>query len=504
MSRVSDSKRTARIEFVATVERLPVARFLTKIGSGPWKVYNPSAPPDTVGMFRPFSISYNGVTTNGQIRAFRFFPLTSGVSLVGENEWSTDLTDTLRVFPNVGPDAIPSGELRLATQVQDDAGAESPVDAAGFTQGVARVVVNFEPDTEIYLLQNTYFKGTTKFVDSLAFGPGAPPDTVPYGSWVRVHYDGWDNPADSSLCTDVLNECISYQLQYTRIGEIDGGPLNGGSTIESTIRWVPDDTEDNNPAGTSDSTSLNVGSERYRVRVRSVDEYGKPDGTHFGDGMPIAQGGYTAQVEFIGNFSPTLDSFSLENYDGVPVSDGGTLPWRWTAPANMKTPPTPADTLDFSDPSGIVVQKVFFFVMKAVGHDAPKEPLGAGVKSWLYVFRRVDDPLIIEKFNRSGVWTDGLNVNAFADTFRLVVRYPFGVNDTERAQNSSDALAIMPSYLNKEYTYSMRGRDLSTIDEFEQFIFLLGDKVRQNSFNTSTLGRLTENKSLTFTLTLEP
>lgn len=461
----------ARVQFIATVETLPTLRFLTKTASAPQKMYNPNDI-DTVGMYRPFEISYRGFTNNGVLQGYRFFPLTTGVTLDGQDEWTDDLSDTLIVFSNSGVDTLPSGEMKLAAQCVDDAGAQSVVDAAGFTQGVARMVVNFEPDTRIFAVLNTYFKGNVGFVDTVRFGPGVPTDTVPFASWVKLIYNGWDDSRDSSRCTDVDDRCIKYQLQYTRTAQLGGGPSEGGSTIQSTIRWLPDDAEDSQPGSTSDSTSLNIGSEQYAIRVRSIDEYGKPDGT-------------PDEVKVLGNFKPTLDLHGVQGYDGNIVPPGDTLVWSWSNPAKT--------TVDTSDPLDIQFVKTFYFVVRGAGHDHPKERDGAGIKSWLYTFRRTDDPSIIQKFAHAGAWTDGKTVNAFADTFKLVVRYPLNTDPT-----GDIARSMLPSYFNKGYTFSLRGRDLASTQRFDQIIWLYGEPVTQNSFNTSTLGRLTGWRSYDF------
>ncbi|MDH3215771.1 MAG: hypothetical protein OEN01_05695 [Candidatus Krumholzibacteria bacterium] len=460
----------AAVEFVATVGELPRILFTTWIpGSGGPRPFLPTRL-DTVGMFRPFSISYSGSTKNGSIRSYRFFPLTANIELAGQNEWTTDLSDTLRVFPNVGPDALPSGRFRLAAQVRDDAGAESQVDAGQFRTGVAQVVVNFEPDTEIFEVTNTYCQGTQCVEEPVNF-TDANPDTLPYSSWVTLFYRGWDSGADSSLCQDVVNKCLRYQVQYTSRADVDGGPENGGVTNESTVRWLPDDGEDNNEFGTADSTSLNVGSASYTVRARTVDEYGKPDGT-------------PDDISVVGNFRPTLDSYSIVNYDGTVIGDGDTITWDWWNPSNYKG--TPQDTIDISDPFNIRVIKKFFFVLNGAGHDHPKEPLNAGVRSWIYTLHRTSSPTVIERVARSGFWTDGLVQNTLSDTIAFTIRYSF-IDDL----GGFEAFRTLPSWLNEEYDITIRGRDLALTDVYEQFMFVNGDKVRLNAFNVSVLSRWT-------------
>jgi hypothetical protein len=481
----------AAVEFIATVDKLPKIVFeteITKVLNGnvtkEKKLFDP-AELDTVGMFRPFNIYYSGSTVNGEIRAYKFFPLTSSVSIPNSDVWTEDLTDTLREFSNVDADAIPSGRLRLAAQVRDDAGAESRVDAGQFREGVCQIVVNYEPDTDIFGVTNTFFRGGTTVVDSVNF-EDSEPDTVPYNSWVTLFYQGWDNPYDSSLCADVVNECIAYQVQYTRVGNIDGGPAEGGSVVSSTVRWLPEDGEDNNPFGTPDSTSLTLGCEVYDIRVRSVDEYEKPDGT-------------PAEVSITGSFTPVLDDVALVNFDGTIAGDGDTLTWDYWNPANYKS--SPLDTLDFSNPIDPQVVKQFFFVISATGHDSPKEQDGAGVKGWLYTFRRTDTGTV-ERLKTSGFWADGVTVNVLADTIQLNRRYALFP-----PESWMDDYAALPGYLNTEYDFTTRGRDLRLADVYAQFMYVDSGagsiKLRLNAYNASVLARWTESMGQRFYLAMK-
>ena len=107
-------------------------------------------------MYRPFQISYHGSTRNGRVRAYKWRPLSVSLVLPGADTWTEDLGDTMRVFTNTKPDTLPASVFRLAAQCRDDAGAESPVAAGSFDQGVAQVVVNFDPDTRIHKVENTF------------------------------------------------------------------------------------------------------------------------------------------------------------------------------------------------------------------------------------------------------------------------------------------------------------------------------------------------------------
>jgi hypothetical protein len=448
------------------------------------KPYDPSVI-DTVGMFRPFSISYHGLTTNGQVRAYRFFPLTAGVTLEGQNVWSEDLQDTLRTFPNQGTDTIPSGIFRLAAQCRDDANAESVVDAGAFTKGVCQITVNFDPDTEIFRILNTYFKGQQAFVDTVRF-EDAVPDTVPDRSWLTMFYRGSDSPFDSSRCQDDVNQCIAYQVQYTRAAQLNGGT---DGEITSTIQWLPDDPEDNNHFGTPDTTTLNVSSQEYTLRARSVDEYGRPDGT-------------PPEAVVVGNFQPRLTSTALRNYDDTIVGDGQTMEWYWLSPANLDPfAPGMSDTIDFNALPLPQVVKEFFFVVEGAGKDHPKENTDAGVKSWFYLFTEMANPDNIHRLGRSGFWVDGVTTNVLSDTVKFIVRYTLPNFDPNA---SIEAWRSLPSYLGTVFDLTVRGRDSGTADQFEQYMFLHGQKEIINQYNSSKLGRLTETGAQSFSLEMRP
>ncbi|UCG51252.1 MAG: hypothetical protein JSW58_13805 [Candidatus Latescibacterota bacterium] len=454
---------------VGQVTELPEIHFttsITKVIDGtPTTITKPYDPAvlDTVGMIRPFAISYHGTTVNGMIRAYKFFSMTPGVELEGENLWTTDLTDTLRFFPNRGAEKLPSGVFQLGVQCRDDAGAESPVDAVEFTEGVCQIAVNYDPDTRIIGVLSSYVVGGQPQSEYLDFTDEVP-DTVPFRSWITLMYDGWDSPFDSSLCQDDINKCLTYQVNYTR----DSDRVPGAN---ATIRWLPDGGEDNNPFGTADSTSMNVGSLEYEIRARSIDENNRPDGT-------------PATVQIVGNFDPTLDTFWIRNHDGTMVPDTDTLVWDWWNPAR--------EGFNLEDPTNVLRFKEFYFVIEATGHDHWKDPDGSGVKSWYYEFRHTDDPSRFEEFGRANSWVEGITVNALSDTFRVRFEYPF------EDVNGDSVFDNLPPWVNEGYDYIVKGRDTANFEEFSQFMYVNGQKTLINQYTTSSLGRWTQEGSLNF------
>ncbi len=455
---------------VTGVEEPPEIRFLTSITrvlpggirSTITNSYDPAVL-DTVGTFRPFVISYHGIAHDGLITAYQFFSLTPGVDLDGAGVWTTDTSDTVRVFPNVGESSVPSGTFRLAAQCKDENGTESVVDMARFQQGVCQIAVNFDPDTRLYQAENSYSVGGQRRTEYVNFFDEIP-DTVPYNSWIRIDYRGWDSPLDSTLCRDDMNRCIRYQVQFER----DSDRIPGAHSL---TRWLPVEPKDSNPSGTADSTSMNIGSVEYEIRARSVDEWAKPDGTPAG-------------VRIVGNFNPTMDSFAIQNHTGEIVAEDDTLMWDWWHPAR--------EGFDIDDPSNILRTKEFYFVIRGSGHDHPKDPDGSGVKSWLYDFLRTDDPTISGDFARSGSWVDGVTVNELSDTFIVVFSYPF--DDLE----GDEVFANLPDWLNQGYDFSLMGRDTNTTEPFNQMMFLDGQAQLIEYYNAGVLGRWTDQEHSRF------
>jgi hypothetical protein len=329
------------------------------------------------------------------------------------------------------------------------------------------------PDTEIIQVVNTYFVNFQPYQEVIDIFD-AVPDTVPFDSWITVHYNGYPD-TDTSGCQDLGNLCIGYQKRF----KWSSSQVPGAG---ETTAWIPAWKEDNNFYGTTDSTTMNMGSAEYMVKFRAVDEFNRPDRTPAG-------------VRIFGNLSPTLDDFGIGHYDGTVAGDGDSIVWDWWNPANFHG--ASGDTLDLSDPPNIWIVRDFFFLVKGSGHDHPKEGGNAGVKSWLYSFARSEDPLYERPFARSGYWADGTTVNAVNDTVWLKVRYSL-LDDPGGAA----AFASLPDWVHRSYDYRLRGRDTASTDEFEQFMYVGGDRWLINRYNTGVLGRETEEGTMSFYLTI--
>jgi hypothetical protein len=487
----------ARIEFVATIDDLPEIRFrvwreeilpdcntpsnLTK----EWREleYDPFVPP-TVGMFRPFRIVYEGFTQNGGILEYQWFPLNQAI-VVDESDlaniWTADLGDTLRRFSNIGNYALPSGVFRLAAQCRDAADALSIIDAGRFTEGVCQIHVNFDPQTEIFKVINSYTLDDVPTTEEVIFWDDKP-DTLPFQSWITLFYRGANDsivdipcgseilevpiPRDSSLCADDTNKCLSYQVSYKRWS--DRFQFATGRSA-----WLPQNGEDNNPFGVSDSTSMNIGSVEYEVSVRTLDEYGLEDGT-------------PAAIEVIGNFDPNLDTYFLKDHLGNEVHDGDTLTWNWwqwaDSTANWAVPQEEAWT-----------RKRFYFTIEATGRDHPKETQ-TGVEAWYYIFYDLAGEF--RRFARAASWVEGVDVGVLADTFKVDFTWNpfFPAPDIQ----GDSVFANLPTWLNMDYDFTVKGRDTRNGQQFAQFMFVNGRQDLINSYPTSQLGRWTQEGRMRF------
>jgi len=469
----------------------PEMRFATHI-DGVSRPYPPGGlpvPADTVGMFKPFSISYHGMSLNAPIAGYEF----TYRAFSGPPVWNTDLADTLHSF-NTGTEPFPSGIARFSGRCLDEANAQSLI-------AMAEVVVNFDPDTRIFGVRNHYRvdgKTTTRDIDFA----DAIPDTVPYNSWTTIHYLGEDDPRDGQTCAPPAinpDRCIDFQVAYERTStRVPGATAHSG--------WLPrSGGHDTDALSTTDSNSMNMGSLEYDVFARSIDEQARPDGTPPG-------------VHIVGNFDPTLDSLVVIDHFGAGVNlDGGavdTLQWNFWKGASAGTDPLTGqprsgwpyqaitDTVDFGDPDNPFIKR-YVFRIRARGHDHPWEPSGSGVKSWRYLIYS-DYGTPSEQFwplgSAGNWWRNGISIDVLDDEVQVTFRYP-GPFSASPDPNGDTVFANLPGYMNKDLTLVIRGRDTAVDEpEFSQYVFLNGEQSLINQYPASALGRWTEERVATFYL----
>jgi hypothetical protein len=512
----------AAIEFVATINRLPQTKFATHI-AGVSEPYVPlDVPKDTVGVMHPFGVSFHGVTTNGLIREYYYYPLTTGVFVDGQNEWYEDLSDTLITFPNTSADLIPSGTFRFAAQSRDDADAESPVDAGRFQRGVCQIVVNFDPDTQIIGLRSSYTVDDQVFEQDINFTDGEP-DTVSYDSYVRLRYYGEDDDRDDKIeCNDLEpDKCISFQVAFQKNSVYN-------PAAEEFSLWQPRTIpyHDTDPFSSTDTNTFHMGSLTYDLFARALDEHERPDGT-------------PPSVRVIGNFVPSLDSIAVEDHLGnrIDLSMLDTVTWNfWKGEGwpyvcecdtvdkpeiicGAPTDPLECQFMQFPENgSTLDYFKIFSVHIKAWGHDNPKDPttrekdpLGSGVKAWNY--RVMNDQGQFLNMGKSlAEWfaqKDGNGdavINFLDDEIRWKVYYPgpFTQAPDEPDPMGDTVFENLPSWMGENLLVVLVARDTppQSLFEFEQTIFINGTPLLINSFGDASLGRRTEPRDFAFRIEL--
>jgi len=422
--------------------------------------------PDTVGMLRPFAISYHGVPPGfNRITGYRFAPW--GTQPI-DAEWNTDVADTLREFPNHGGDALASGEYRAAVQCRDQENESEWQDVT--------IIVNFDPDTRFTRVSNFYWKGGMRYERDIDFRDTRP-DTVSYKSWVKLTYRGWDDARDGNCLSNDPDRCVVFQLRYDRASaRVQGSTATSG--------WLPrGGTMDTDPTSATDSNSVNIGTVEYDFYARTIDGNSRPDGT-------------PARVSLVGNHDPVLDDVTLVDHFGneLDLAAVDTLTWNfWRGEGWPYTAAT--DTVDITMP-GFPYFKKFSFRLGATGHDHPDDPDGSNIKAWRYLIFDEDGnnwPLA----HAGPTWRDADIPGLLDDTFEKTFYY--GSFQTGQGANGDELFAAIPGYLNHDLTVVLLGRDTSINEpEFQQFVFLNGEATTMNLYPTAAFGRWTKERTFKF------
>jgi len=458
----------------------PEIRFATVIDGVARPYTHHDIPRDTVAVMEPFSISWHGITPNRSITHYWYMPATSTVVVPGSQVWYDDVADTLRTFSTTGDNRVRSGVFRFGVRCRDAARAESTINFGTFKEGVCQVVVNFDPDTRIDNVVNTYTPGSggeqTRAID---FADGIP-DTVTYRSWVRLDYHGWDDARDGGIeCNDFEpDKCIGFQVAYHRTSQTVPG-------ANEFSLWQPrDGVHDTDPFSSADSNSVNIPSAEMELFARAVDEHGRPDGT-------------PPSVDVIGNFTPTLESVSVEDHLGnfLDLAVVDTVMWSfWKGEGWPYT--SAADTVEINGPDVNFI-KTFSFTIRARGHDDFRDPPGSGVKAWRYLAQNSQGAYI--DIGRANVgFFDGVSIDALDE--RIAITFRYAITDTL----GDTVFANLPSWFDDDLTFFLMGRDTSVFGEpeFYQYMFINGTQQTINVFPAGTLGRRTAEKAFTFQVRL--
>jgi hypothetical protein len=426
---------------------------------------------------------------NGRVRGYTFYPLSTVIVIPGANIWTEDLSDTLRSFPNTVTDRIPAGSFRFAARCIDDAGAQSQVDGGQFRRGVAQVVVNFDPNTWMTQVRSTTFYPGSTVVKTINF-TDSKPDTVPYKSWITMFYYAHDDRRDTRLCSVAdPDECINYNIKLIRQSE------RLGTAGYEDSGWLPrNGVHDSDANSTADSNTVDIASFEYDLYASAVDENGTRDGT-------------PATVHIIGNYDPSLDTFSMDDQFGAPLNTAAIDTVEWNFYKGIGWPYTEkSDTVQ----SDGVYYKEFGFTIHATGHDDKRDPVGSAVKTWRFGtytdFQSLSNPGTFWVIGRSGpAWFPGTANNQLTELVKVHLRY----NDA----NGDDLFADPPGYVNQVITLVFYGRDTQLLEpDFSQYVYWdlvtppatagTGVSMRNliNSFGAETSGRWTPVKIVHFYL----
>lgn len=454
----------ARLQFFARVRGIPRVRFWLDFGSGDIP-YTPAAL-ETISTFAPFTIKFIGTTVNNAITGYRWSyggKVYPDYNNDGTPEWHIPERQDEVVsvsLPNRGAEVLPSGTFNFRVIVRDEAGALSRSDIIT-GEGVCRVVVNHDPDTEILYGDCFYTPQSTGVPESLTvYFNGGVPDTLPYNSLLRMRYRGWDDPRDELEFTNPPRP-IRFQFQYNRWSTDEFGVR----VAEKLSPWYPLKTpEDTNPNADVedtgrdiDSTTMRVGSFDYRFLARSFDEQDRPDGT-------------PAVVSFVGNFPPVIDSMKIGFYDQrTPArwrpAANDTLCVSWTGPIRGSL----GDTIcayDVRVVVGATITKYFKWVIAAGGHDDRRDPVGSGIKAWRY---RIFDPDQDYQYYREGEWQFNRPLNLLEQEVSFSITVPF-VTDTASLRRQTDSLLASPPLFFGQQAVEVTGQDVKDTELFKEGI----------------------------------
>lgn len=452
----------ARLQFNARVRGVPQVQFWTNI-YGQDVPYNSHAL-DTISMFKPFTVKFTATTINNVITGYRWSyggALYPDYNNDGNPDWLIPTDPTQRVaitIPNRGADTQPSGTFNFKVIARDEAGALSRSDIIT-GEGVARVVINHDPDTRILLGTVFFTPQSTGIAESLTtYFSGGLHDTLPYNSLLRFEYAGWDDKRDSLQFQPPLP--IRFQFSYKRLSHDQYGSI----VAEKVSPWYPLKVPENtNPNDTNDltrdtdSTSFHVGTFDYDFFVRSFDEQNRPDGT-------------PAHVNFVGNFKPKIDSVRVGYYIPLTVPaqfravshDTLYIGWRLTR-FNKVSGDTigPGPSPPITDQVLRIQTRSFRIILRAGGHDDRRDPPGSGVKGWKYW---VLNPNGDYPFPKEGEWQFDQNQppsNKLEQALVISITVPLD------SALSSSFVPQAPNYFGAQLV-KVVGQDLKDTDTFTE------------------------------------
>jgi len=437
----------ARVQFFATAEERPRIKYWLRIGDGTYYRYDFSVL-DTISMFIPIDIKFIGETVNGAVTGYRWWYRgnTYPTDKNGNTIWRIPEgpSDTVYVN-NIGEEEpLPSDDFFFRGIVRDEASALS----SDREEDLCQLVINFDPLTRILYGDNFFSvegQESPDSIENINFYDEYP-DTLPYGSWVRIKYAGRDHQ-DDILEYPPPDENIPIRFKYRLVAT--GVSREGNESIWETPYFPAYDPEDTQwEAGTDwwnhtadlddindvtfwekDTVTFTVSSKRYDFYVRSYDEQGRYDHT-------------PAHIQLYGNFQPTVNFQQMlrqyitfgqfviwEAFEGDtiyladPMDDG-----NWLEPGSLE--PFSGDTLlPVKRVTGGQVSGLdYFFYIKARGHDDPRDKVGEEERAIYYWQYRIGAENNDYNFGGENqiFYADEANINVNPDSFvqKLSINIP--------------------------------------------------------------------------------
>ena len=412
----------ARIQFFSTAEERPQVKYWLKVGDNEYNRYDPFTL-DTISMFIPLDIKFLGQTVNGSITGYRWWYRgnTYPRDEDGDVIWRIPETpfDTVYVNDIGEANPLPSGDFFFRGIARDEASALS----GNRDRDLCHLVINHDPDTRILYGDNFYSVEGQQFPDCtyVDFSDDMP-DTIPFGSWLRISYTGWDDEEDILEFPPPNEKPLRFKYRLITTGVSN----EGNESVWQTAYFPAFDPEDTNP-GKIDSVTMTISSKKYEFRVRSYDEQNRYDHT-------------PAKVTFYGNFQPTVDAVELgrlyiefigqfEPFSGDTIFLADPMdPDNWYAANafawNVEDTIFPREVVS----AGQVIGLDYTFYIRGEGHDDPRDTAvgpGRAVWYWEYYVDGVD-----RNYNFGGeneiFYANELNPSINPDNFvrKLSVRVP--------------------------------------------------------------------------------
>lgn len=300
-------------------------------------------------------------------------------------------------------------------------------------------------NTRILFGENRYVTQAGETLSAIIDFQDELPDTLPYNSWLTVHYYGWANSRDSLDYTGPLLE-MQYQYRFKR----EGITIGGGPSSIREVPWYPlTKAEDTRCYSNLDSTTMHVGPYTYWFMARSFDNEYNVDQ-------------YPDTVMFYGNFPPTIDSVVVGIDDpGTPQPDfkpipGDTVYIGWNTYPGLNRGDTVATFRVDVDPPN--VSRYYRFYIKAGGHDYPIDPPGSGIKNWLFTIDSEED----YRYTREGEWQFDHPLNTLEQELVIKLTVPIS--------SPNDSIVNNPPKFLGDQTLELIGADMGERELFDESI----------------------------------